>query len=106
MISANSAAITSVTSDRWLAGTAYLPKGRILDVIYEQVVDDLEGQARPIVDHCGLPWDERCLAFYKSSWAVRTASAVQVRKPIYKSAIGRWGGLEDLLAPSRYLSLI
>jgi tetratricopeptide (TPR) repeat protein len=76
-----------------------LPKGRMLDVIYEDVVDDVERQARRILDHCGLPWDERCLAFHRSDRAVRTASAVQVRKPIYRDAVGRWRGLEDLLAP-------
>lgn len=76
-----------------------LPSGRILDVRYEDVVADLEGQARRIMAHCGLHWDERCLSFHKSARPVRTASAVQVRQPIYKSAIGRWRAYAEFLAP-------
>ena len=78
---------------------AVLPAGRILDVRYEDVVADLEGQARRITAHCGLPWDDRCLSFYKTDRPVRTASATQVRQPIYKSAVGRWRVYERHLAP-------
>jgi Sulfotransferase family len=66
-----------------------LPKGRILDVQYEDVVADLEGQASRIVAHCGLDWDPNCLEFHRNDRPVRTASATQVRQPIYKSAVGR-----------------
>ena len=76
-----------------------LPLGRILDVHYEDVVADLEGQARRIIAHCGLDWDPRCLAFHKTERAVRTASAIQVRQPIYKNAIERWRYYEEFLAP-------
>ena len=76
-----------------------LPAGRILDVNYEQVVGDLEAQARRIIAHCGLPWDDRCLSFHKTSRPVRTASATQVRRPIYKSSVGRWRVYEDELKP-------
>ncbi len=76
-----------------------LPAGRILDVRYEEVVADLEGQARRIIAHCGLPWDDRCLAFHETDRPVRTASATQVRQPIYKSAIGRWRVYEEQLGP-------
>lgn len=76
-----------------------LPPGRILDIRYEDVVSDLEGQARRIVAHCGLEWDSRCLSFHKTDRPVRTASAVQVRKPIYKTAIGRWRAYEQFLRP-------
>jgi tetratricopeptide (TPR) repeat protein len=76
-----------------------LPGGRILDVRYEDVVADLGGQARRIIAHCGLPWDDRCLAFHKTDRPVRTASATQVRQPIYKSAVGRWRVYEDHLGP-------
>jgi tetratricopeptide (TPR) repeat protein len=76
-----------------------LPPGRILDVRYEDVVADLEGQARRIIAHCGLDWDPRCLAFHKTERPVRTASAVQVRQPIYDSAAGRWGAYESFLGP-------
>jgi len=76
-----------------------LPTGRILDVCYEDVVADLEGQARRLIAHCGLDWDPRCLAFHKTERPIRTASAVQVRQPIYDSAIGRWRAYEPFLAP-------
>jgi tetratricopeptide (TPR) repeat protein len=76
-----------------------LPQGRILDVRYEDVVADLEGQARRILDHCGLAWDPRCLEFHRTQRPVRTASAAQVRKPIYQGAIGRWRVYEPDLGP-------
>jgi hypothetical protein len=76
-----------------------LPPGRILDVRYEDVVADLEGEARCILEHCGLPWNERCLAFHKTERPVRTASATQVRKPIYKNSVGRWRVYEEFLTP-------
>jgi tetratricopeptide (TPR) repeat protein len=66
-----------------------LPPGRILDVRYEDVVADLEGQARRIVSYCGLEWDRSCLAFHETARPVRTASATQVRRPLYRSAVGR-----------------
>jgi tetratricopeptide (TPR) repeat protein len=76
-----------------------LPPGRMLDVGYEDVVADLEGNARRIIAHCGLGWDERCLSFHQASRPVRTASATQVRRPIYNSAIGRWRVYERYLDP-------
>jgi hypothetical protein len=76
-----------------------LPPGRILDVNYEDVVADLEQNARRIVAHCGLPWDDRCLSFHETARPVRTASAAQVRQPIYKTAIARWRVYGDALVP-------
>jgi hypothetical protein len=52
-----------------------------------------------VVEHCGLVWDERCLAFRKTERSVRTASAAQVRKPIYQSSTGRLKPSQELLAP-------
>jgi hypothetical protein len=77
---------------------AVLP-GRILEVRYEDVVGDLEGQARRLLEHCGLEWDPRCLEFHTTRRTVRTASLVQVRQPIYSSSIGRWRRHEKELAP-------
>ena len=76
-----------------------LPAGRILDVRYEELVDDVEGQARRIVAHCGLEWDPRCLSFQENERPVRTASATQVRQPVYKSSVGRWRPYRAFLAP-------
>jgi len=76
-----------------------LPKGRILEVRYEDVVADLEGQAQRIISHCGLPWDDRCLSFHETDRPVQTASVTQVRQPIYKSAVGSWRRYEEHLGP-------
>jgi len=65
-----------------------LPPGRILDVHYEDVVADLEGAARRLVAHCGLPWDDRCLDFHRTQRTIKTASATQVRRPIYRNSVG------------------
>jgi hypothetical protein len=62
----------------------------ILDVDYESYTSDLEGTARRIVDFVGLPWDPRCLEFYKVDRAVRTASQWQVRQPIYRTSVQKW----------------
>jgi hypothetical protein len=70
-------------------------------VRYEEAVADLEGQARRIIAHCGLPWDDPCLSFHEADRPVRTASATQVRQPIYKSAVGRWRVYQDQLGRSR-----
>ncbi len=73
--------------------------GRILDVRYEDVVADQEGQSRRMLDYCGLDWDPACLSFYKTKRSVSTASAAQVRKPIYTNSVERWKRFEPQLAP-------
>jgi hypothetical protein len=67
-----------------------LPPDRFIEVRYEQVVADLETQARRLVDFVALPWDDACLSFHKTDRVVRTASLNQVRKPIYKQSVRRW----------------
>lgn len=62
----------------------------ILEVSYESLIADLESQTRRMLEFLGLPWDERCLRFYESKRAVRTASLQQVRRPLYQSSVGRW----------------
>jgi len=62
----------------------------ILEVQYEEVVADLEGQARRLVEFLGVPWDVRCLDFHKNPRAVQTPSRWQVRQPIYARSVGRW----------------
>jgi len=76
-----------------------LPDGVMLEVDYEDVVDDLEAQARRIVAHCGLDWQDACLAFHRTQRAVRTASVLQVRQPIHRGSVGRWRHYAHLLQP-------
>lgn len=78
---------------------AVLPKHVLLDVHYEQLVQDFAGEARRIVAHSGLPWDKACQEFYKTSRPVQTASITQVRQPIYRSSVGRWRPDAALLRP-------
>ena len=73
--------------------------GSILEVQYETVVEDLEGQVRRILEHCGLAWHDDCLRFYETDRAVKTASSEQVRQPIYKGALHRWRHYETELEP-------
>ena len=73
--------------------------GRMLEVRYEDTVADLEGQARRIIDHVGLPWDPACLEFHRAKRAVQTASHSQVRQPIYASSVRRWHAYRPHLQP-------
>jgi tetratricopeptide (TPR) repeat protein len=76
-----------------------LPQGAFLDVQYEEVVGDIEGQARRILDYCGLAWDPRVLDFHRTERPVKTASSSQVRQPIYASSVARWRHYEKHLTP-------
>lgn len=78
-----------------------LPEGRILDVAYEDVIADLEGQARRLLAYCGLSWNDDVLEFYRTQRPIATASALQVRQPIYASALKRAKPYEAYLAPLR-----
>ena len=69
---------------------AVLPPSAFIEVDYEAMVDDVEAETRRLLDWLELPWDPNCLEFYRTDRAVRTASVNQVRRPIYKSAKGRW----------------
>ena len=72
--------------DHW---DSVLP-GRVLRVNHEDVLDDLEGQTRRMLDHIGLPFEESCLDFHRTERAVRTASSEQVRRPLNRSGQGAW----------------
>lgn len=76
-----------------------LSDGRMLEVDYEDTVADLEGQARRIVAHAGLPWDDVCLDFHKAKRSVVTASYSQVRRKIYSTSIGRWKRYGEAVTP-------
>ena len=73
----------------------------ILDVVYEDTVQDVERQARRVLEFVGLPWDDCCLKFYEHARAVTTASTDQVRQPIYQSSKERWRRYESHIGPLR-----
>ncbi|HEX5787496.1 MAG TPA: sulfotransferase [Woeseiaceae bacterium] len=64
--------------------------GYVLEVRYEDVVANLEGQVRRLLDFCELPFEENCLNFHETARAVKTASSEQVRRPIYSSSVNLW----------------
>ena len=68
---------------------------------HEDVVEDLEGAVRRILEHCGLPFEQSCIAFHKTERAVRTASSEQVRRPIYREGLDQWKSFETWLEPLR-----
>jgi len=82
--------------DHW---RTVLPAGSFYEIKYEEVVDDIEDQARKLIEYCGLPWDDSCLEFYKNKRSIRTASVTQVRQPIYKTSKQRWKNYEKFLGP-------
>ena len=78
---------------------AVLPSDCFIEVDYEDVVADLEAQARRLIAFCGLDWNLACLDFHATQRTVRTASAAQVRRPIYGSSVGRWKAYTHRLRP-------
>jgi hypothetical protein len=85
-----------VLMDHW---RQVLPAERFIEVDYEAVVDDLDAEARRLIDFLGLPWDDACLRFHETSRVVRTASVNQVRQPIYKTSKNRWQAHARHLSP-------
>ncbi len=79
--------------DHW---DAVLP-GKVLHVQHEDVLDDLEGQTRRMLDYLEVPFEEACLDFHKTDRAVRTASSEQVRQPINRKGQGAWKPFEPWL---------
>ncbi|HEY1890422.1 MAG TPA: sulfotransferase [Steroidobacteraceae bacterium] len=75
--------------------------GRVLRVHYEDVVDDLEGSVRRLLDHCGLDLETACLNFHRTERSVRTPSSEQVRQPIYREGLEQWRHYEQWLGPLR-----
>ena len=75
---------------------AVLP-GRVLRVAYEELVEDLEGNVRRILAHCGLAFEPACTEFHTSERSVRTASSEQVRQPIFREGLAQWRHYEPWL---------
>ncbi len=69
------------------------------DVVYEELVCDLEGHAQGLIAFLGLEWEPACLEFHKTRRVVRTASQLQVRQPIHTHSVGRWRRYESMLQP-------
>ena len=75
-----------------------LPK-KMLRVSYEDLIDNQEKVSKKMIDFCQLDWEEECLNFHSTKRAVNTASAVQVRKPIYKTSVNLWEKYKNNLNP-------
>jgi len=73
--------------------------GRVHRVIYEDMVEDTEGEVRRLLDYCGLPFEPGCLKFYDNQRAVRTVSSEQVRQPIFREGLDHWRRFEAWLGP-------
>lgn len=80
---------------------ALLPRDAIFDIQYEALIHEPEVWTRKLVEHCGLPWDPACLEFSAARRAVSSASAFQVRQPLYSSSVGRWRVYAEYLEPLR-----
>ena len=76
--------------------------GKVLHVQYEELVRDPDTQIRRLLEHCRLPFESACLAFHETKRAVRTASAEQVRQPLYTSGVGYWRNFATELEPLRH----
>jgi hypothetical protein len=88
-----------VHTDRLMAHWLKAMPLRMLQVQYEDLVADLEGQSRRIISFLGLPWNPACLDFHRTERIVQTFSAWQVRQPIYTRSVGRWRNYERHLGP-------
>jgi tetratricopeptide (TPR) repeat protein len=85
--------------DHW---HAVLP-GAVLDVAYEDLVNDPERELRHVLEFCKLDWQPACLNFHENRTPTNTASAAQVRQPVYTSSVAKWKHVEEQLAPLRSL---
>jgi hypothetical protein len=76
-----------------------LVPGRMIEVNYEALIDDLEGQSRRLIEFLGLDWESACMDFHRTERPVVTVSYWQVRQPLYQSSVGRWRNYEKHLDP-------
>lgn len=84
-----------------MAHWQHLFPGRMFELHYEAVIREPESSIRNLIEFCGLDWDETCLRFYETKRPVQTASAAQVRRPLYTDSIGAWRRYADHLEPLR-----
>ena len=78
---------------------AVLPPESFYRISYEKLVENQESESRKLIAFCGLKWQDECLEFYKNKKGVATASAMQVKQPIYKSSVAKWKAYEQELQP-------
>jgi tetratricopeptide (TPR) repeat protein len=90
-----------VRFDRLMAFWRNALPGRILELTYEGLIEDQEGESHRLLAHCGLDWSDDCLNFHAHGGAVSTPSAAQVRRPIYRDSVARWRQHSAALAPVR-----
>ncbi|MDD2685092.1 MAG: sulfotransferase [Gallionella sp.] len=76
-----------------------LPASAFLDVHYEDIVQDRETQTRRMLEYCGLAWSDSCALPHEHVRPVKTASFLQVRRPVYASSVERWRRYEQHLSP-------
>ncbi|BEU99597.1 tetratricopeptide repeat-containing sulfotransferase family protein [Novosphingobium olei] len=87
--------------DRLMAFWREALPGRVLELSYESLVADQEGESRRLLAHCGLDWSDACLSFHTNRAPVSTPSAAQVRRPIYAESVARWKRHAEVLEPVR-----
>ncbi|MCE9660365.1 MAG: sulfotransferase [Burkholderiales bacterium] len=87
--------------ERLMAHWKALHGEAIHEVDYDRLVTEPRPIVEPLLAHCGLPWDDACLAFHATPTTVRTPSAWQVREPLYTRSSGRWRRYERHLGPLR-----
>ena len=87
--------------DRLMALWRKALPGRLIEVRYEDLIADQEGETRRLLAHCGLEWSDRCLSFHTNDAPVSTPSAAQVRRPIYGDSVARWKRHVEVLEPVR-----
>jgi lipopolysaccharide assembly outer membrane protein LptD (OstA) len=75
--------------------------GKILDVRYEDIVNDIQAETRKVLEFLGLEWSDSCVNFHENKRVVHTASNSQVRQPLFSSSIGRWRHYEVHLSAVR-----
>ena len=74
-----------------------LPSDRFTEVVYEDLIADRETETRRLIEFCGLPWNDACLAPEQNRRVVKTASMWQVRQPVYTSSVARWKRYQNWL---------
>ena len=70
---------------------------RMLEVRYEEMVENMEAVTRRVLDWLALDWEDQCLKFHESPRPVRTASLIQVREPVYQRSVARWKGYDPFM---------